>query len=106
MWQKEWGPRVDELREIEVATGVTPSALLNAPQLFGLVLEVVTAYNVLASRRTAGIALNPISLAEIAAYVQIFGPPTIPMDMFVELLGIMDIKFLELSNASKHPSNS
>lgn len=57
----------------------------------------MSAYNILASRRTAGMSLNPIQLSEINAFIQIYGKPTLPVDMFIELIGVMDTRFLELN---------
>lgn len=59
------------------------------------------AYNVLASRRTSGLTPNPIQLSEINAFLERYGEPSIPVDVFVDLLGAMDLKYLELSNGNK-----
>lgn len=67
--------------------------------------EFITAYNVLASRRTAGFAVNPISLAEIYAFIGLFGAPSVSIETFVELIGVMDVKYLELSNGNRTSSN-
>ncbi len=89
---------------MEEATGKTPQALLDAPLMFGLAREITDAYNILASRRTFGMAPNPIQLSDIMAFIQVFGPPTVGLDLFVELLGVMDIKYLELSHGDKPTS--
>lgn len=84
------------------ATGITPQALVDRPKIFGIASEVVDAYNVLAARRTSsGFAMNPLQLSEIMAYLQIVGRPSIPITMFIELLGIMDIRYLELTNGNR-----
>jgi hypothetical protein len=64
-------------------------------------IELAQAYNVLASRRTSGLAANPIQLSEINAYLQRYGEPSIPVDVFIDLLGAMDLKYLEMSNGNK-----
>jgi len=92
------------LESIEEQTGVTPKALLDAPKLHGVAKEVSTLYNILASRRTAGFSANPIQLSEIYALISLYGAPTLPIDIFIELIGTMDIKFLELSNGDKSTS--
>lgn len=83
-----------KLVEIEQATGTTPAALLDAPVAVGLEKELVLAYNFLASRRSIGFTPNPIPLSEIESYVKIFGTPSMPVDVFVELLGTMDVEYL------------
>ena len=90
--------------EIESATGVTPKALLDAPSLHGVTKEVSKAYNILAARRTAGFTANPIQLSEIKAFIELYGPPSIPIDLFISLIGSMDMKFLELSNGDNKPA--
>lgn len=44
---------------------------------------------------------NPIQLSEINAYLGQYGQPSIPIDVFIDLLGAMDLKYLELSNGNK-----
>jgi hypothetical protein len=97
----EWGPQLEKLEKIELETGRTPSALRDRPILDGLAAEVANAYNMLASRRTSGMAANPISLSEISAWIQIFGEPTVPVIAFVELIGTVDQKFLELCSGNR-----
>jgi hypothetical protein len=99
-WQIEWGSQVSKLLEIEQATGVTPSALLSEPKLAGICTEVVQAYNVLAARRTSGLTVNPIQLSEIKAYLEVYGDPCVPVDVFVNLIGVMDLQYMELTNGN------
>lgn len=73
---------------------------------FGLAKEMTFAYNVLASRRTSGMAPNPIQLSEILAFMELYGRPSISIDVFVELLGVMDTKYLELKSGDRPSSNS
>lgn len=97
-WQTEWGPKIPKLREIEQATGVTPPAILDEPQLYGPCVELAYAYNVLASKRSFGLSPNPIQLSEINAFLDRYGEPSIPIDVFIDLMGRMDCKYLELSH--------
>lgn len=90
-WRKEWGPQVEKLQVIELETGRTPPALANAPVLSGLTLELVSAFDILSERRNNGVAQNPIQLSEIAAFVNLFGPPSVPISVFVHLIGVMDL---------------
>lgn len=54
---------------------------------------------VLHERRGAGLTLNPISLADIAAFVQLWGSPALDLQIFVTLIGTIDNVFLkELQN--------
>lgn len=92
------------MREIELATGITPQALADEPKLYGACVEVAHAYNVLASRRTAGLTSNPIQLSEIEAYLSRYGEPSIPIDIFFDLIGAMDLQYLELSNGNNPTS--
>lgn len=86
------------LIEIEDQTGITPKALLNAPNLHGSAKEVANAYRIMAKGRSAGFAANPIPLSEIVAFTQLFGPPSVPIDVLVTLVEKMDDKYLELVN--------
>lgn len=92
------------MREIELATGVTPQALLDEPKTYGYCIEVIQAYNVLSAKRTSGMALNPIQLSEIYAYLRRYGEPLLPEDIFMDLLSAMDLKFLEMSHGNKSTS--
>jgi hypothetical protein len=68
-------------------------------------LEVVRAYDILASKRTYGLAPNPISLSDIVAFFELYGRPVCTtMEVFIELLGVLDIKTLELLSGNKSPS--
>jgi hypothetical protein len=82
--------------------------LIDRPVLVGLALEIAKAFDVISRRRTSGMGPNPISLCEIESYISLFGPPTIELDLFIELLDIADQKFLELKvpNGNKSASNS
>lgn len=48
--------------------------------------------------------MNPIPLSEISAFIHLFGSPSMELMTFIELIGIMDIKFLELSNGDQPTS--
>ena len=67
------------------------------PQPSEIVAEVMTAYRFLTATRTGnGYGPNPISLAEMKSYLDISGPPALPVDIFMEFLIRMDRKFMEL----------
>lgn len=104
-WVSEWGPKIRKLVEIEQATGRTPDALLNVPTAYGAEKELVIAFNHLTHKRPVGMALGRIPMSEIVAYIQLFGAPMIPQDIFVELLEIMDEAYLE-RQAARGNSNS
>jgi hypothetical protein len=72
--------------------------------LYGVEKEIVNAYNVLASRRTAGLTVNPIQLSEILAYIQLFGYPSVELDTFVDLIGVLDRRFMELQSGDNSSS--
>lgn len=91
--------------EIEQASGKTPQALLDAPVAYGLEKSLVLAYNHLASRRQAGMILNPIPLSEIQSYIDLFGPPDMPIQVFIDLIGVMDSAYLEKMHGNKPASS-
>ena len=95
------------LREIEAKSGQTPKALEDAPVLSSITQEVVTAFGMLSSKRAIGMAPNPILLSEIEAYVRLFGPPSLPLNLFIQLISEMDSKYLELNapKSSSKPAN-
>jgi hypothetical protein len=97
----EWGPELKKLELMEAETGFTPHALQIKPILDGLAAEVANAYNMLAARRTSGMVPNPIALSEISAWIHIFGQPTVPLTLFIELIGVIDQKFLELCSGNR-----
>ena len=105
-WVGEWGPKIKRLIEIEQATGRTPSALLDIPTAYGAEKELVIAFNHLTHKRPIGMALGRIPMSEIVAYIHLFGAPTIPLGVFVELLEVMDEAYLERNkvNGNRPPS--
>jgi hypothetical protein len=50
-------------------------------------------------------APNPIQLSEIVAFIGLYGKPSISVDVFIELVGVMDTKYLELANGNSPSSN-
>lgn len=83
---------------IEETTGATPKALLDAPKIHGTCQEIADAYSILSKRRNVGFGASPIQLSEIIAFIQLFDRPSVSVDVFVHLIGVMDTKYLELSN--------
>lgn len=61
--------------------------------------EYIKAFDVLSSRRTAGFSINPISMSDIKAYLDIFGCEY--PEIFIELLIMMDIEFLRYYNSKR-----
>jgi hypothetical protein len=94
----EWGPRIKRLIEIEQATGRTPQALQDAPICYGYEREMVLAFNFLTDRRSIGMVANPIPLTEIEAYFNLLGDQVVPKDIFLELMRVMDLEYLEKAN--------
>lgn len=63
----------------------------------GLGEEVVEAFRLLNLTRTGnGFGPNPLNLAEIKAFIDLYGLPLLPIDIFVSLLLTMDRKYLDL----------
>lgn len=58
---------------------------------------MVSAFNTLSPCRTSnGFGRNPISFTDIRSYIELFGHPFSEAKDFVDLLSMMDGKFLEL----------
>lgn len=72
--------------------------------MYGAEKEIARAYNILDSRRTVGLSANPIQLSEILAFIQLFGRPSMELDTFVDLIGIVDDKYLELQSGDNSSS--
>ena len=83
---------------MEEATGKTPQALLDVPQCYGYERDVILAFNRLTHKRSIGMVANPIPLSEYKAYIDVFGAPQIPLDVFFKLLEIMDAEYLSKIN--------
>lgn len=98
-WWVRWGPYLKSLTKIAEQTGVTPEAIESYPLVPDIFHEYCSAFTVLSSRRTVGMALNPISLADIKAYVDLFGTPNYGIEIFVEMIGKMDAEFIALKTA-------
>lgn len=76
------------------ATGAVVPALDSAPVVPSYLEEIIWAFELLSSRRTAGFGRNPIPLTDIHGYLQLFGEPALPRDIFVEHILAMDIVYL------------
>ena len=50
-------------------------------------------------------ALNPIQLSEIKAYLDIYGTPVVGQEVFIDLVGLMDMHYLELVNGDHKPAS-
>lgn len=93
-WEKSWGAQRKKLQAISEA-GITPRALLEEPAVEGLAAEICWSYNILAKRRTSGVAPNPIQLSEIRAFIDLYGMPSCGIEVFEALIWAMDVKELE-----------
>jgi len=67
-----------------------PGALRERPQLEGTCAEMVVAFRILNRHRTIGFEVNPIQLSEISAFIDIYGEPSMGVELFEELLVVMD----------------
>lgn len=81
-----------------------PKALEDAPVLCSTAREVSRAFEVLDGRRTYGFAANPIQLSEISAYIDLFGQPSMGVELFEQLLRIMD--YAQLAESKPNGSTS
>lgn len=63
------------------------------------------AFNELTCRRVIGMAPSPIQLTEIEAFIRLYGPPQMPLDIFVELLREMDNEYLDKLSTSHGSTN-
>ena len=97
MWWVHWGPHIEALQGIAEQTGVTPEALENIPQIPEPYEEYRSAFILLSSRRAVGMAACPITLADIQAYVELFGEPSFGVPTFVSIITLLDAKYLELT---------
>jgi len=79
------------LEELEDA-GKRAKALENKPDIEDDMKEYVEAFGILSTQRSVGMGPNPISLADILAYLQIYGATCIEEFMFHILA--MDSTFL------------
>jgi hypothetical protein len=71
--------------------------LNSKPILSPVAGEVGAAFSVISATRTgSGFGPNPISLAEISAYIALFGEPVLPVDAFVGLMIKTDIAYMKL----------
>lgn len=89
---------------MELETGNTPKALQDQPKVYGLVKEVVDAFQILHRHRSAGMAPNPIQLSEVVAYINLYGPPSTDIDLFLSLITVVDNVYLERYSGNKSPS--
>jgi hypothetical protein len=86
------------LEKISEQTGIEPEALSTYPLVPEAFKEYCDAFMILSSRRTAGFAsMNPISLAEMHAYIQLYGMPSYGVQAFVDMMIRLDAKYLELT---------
>lgn len=72
MWEFEWGPHRETLEAVVSQTGgkIVPKPLLNRPQLFAHLIDIIDAVNFCESRGHQFTTRTPV--AEIAAYYTTF----------------------------------
>ena len=97
----EWGEQYAYLERIDAEESFTPRALQTKPVVEQDMMELISAFNLLSSRRTgSGFSVNPISLTDIGMYVQLFGIPWCGLEFFVRLMVQMDKLVLKKANPS------
>lgn len=94
----EWGPREEDLHQRYEDTGEEPLALVNKPEIPFHLFEYSKAFWLLNTRRQIGMTLNPISLVDILAYIQIFGTPEDDVERFLSLVIKQDAEYLKLKS--------
>jgi hypothetical protein len=100
----EWGPHVEKLELIYAETGVRPKAYDNFPPLDACVQEILEVFQQLSATRTVGFQMNPIQLSEMRSHFDMYGPPSVGVQIAVRLLVRMDQKFLALKSGSSAPT--
>lgn len=83
--------------------GLNPQALEDKPVVYGWMVEYITAFEILSSRRACGFSPNAISMQDILAYLQIYGASDV--DYFVRNIIAMDATYLTCIAKTK-PSNT
>jgi len=73
-WSLEWGSQVEFLTEIAEMSGITPSGLLNKPEIGPDLFGYVNLYWTLHAGRNYGMAgALPLQVSEIEAYYRLVG---------------------------------
>lgn len=90
------------LEMVWVKTKVEPTALENQPSLPGWLAEYYKAFRILSTRRHRSMdGLQPISLTDVLAYVEMFGTIDDDLDTFVGHVIRMDSTFLKFVASNK-----
>lgn len=89
----QWGDRLDFLYDLE-SSGVSPKALENRPELHDWMKEYLYAFRKLNRTRPMGMGVNPISLTEIKAYLDLYGASD--QEAFIDYILEMDAAFLDV----------
>lgn len=90
VWDIEWGSKEDFLYDVWSKTGEEPEALASKPVPHGYLMEYLRAFRLLHTRRSPSPfgGVNPISLMEMQAYLEIFGCWDI--EEFVDVMVVAD----------------
>ena len=100
-WYLEWGNRFEFLSEIEENTGVTPSGLLNKPELKSEEVSYVNMFWTLHAGRSYGMSgALPLQISEIDAYYRLIDE----IDSEERMRGLMYMQRMDqvyLEHASK-----
>ena len=73
-----------------------PSALENEPIIRQYEAEYVIAFSILSSQRPRGLGVSPISITDMASYLQLY--PAIDTDLFIYLMCEMDDEYIKLKD--------
>jgi hypothetical protein len=95
-----WGEQEEFLQVVEMQTGETPAALANKPRLWPWLLDEYKAFWMLdAGRLVTRTAVRPIQLAEMLAYVTMFGVEKDDRSLFVKKMRALDWIYVTYINA-------
>ena len=105
-WQLQWGPHIATLKKRAQKGYDTPS-WDNRPKAKQEYAWIFEGFLVLGRKRQCnGMAVNPLSMSDIVAYLDLAGVKDINVRlMFFELVSELDIEFLEWSR-NEHNSRS
>jgi len=101
-WRLRWGDKTDFLADVE-ALGLESKALDSRPTVYPWMTEYISGFDVLSTRRTNGMALNPISLHEIESYIRLFEIED--SIIFIHFIILMDSEFLNYHNERINSKN-
>jgi hypothetical protein len=80
-------------------TKIEPEALKSKPDVPAHLWAYYRTFLTLSTRRQVGMAINPISMTDIVAYMDKFGTPEDDDEKFVAYIVLMDSAFLLVHNS-------